>query len=399
MFRVFIENKIIIFLFIVFLLIYIIAWNRGIQLLYVIAELSLATLILSLIAPYFNLLGITASIKHPKFSHQGDTISITIDLKTSGFFGKYLLEVWLETPFSTNKKHMFFVATLHKKLPIETELLCDIRGVHKTGPLYIKTGFPLGLKVFEKVFRNAQSEVVVFPNPVDVNKFLFSIDESSIHHGDNISKRKGGNDEFVSIREYQQGDSPRHIHWPTTAKKGELIVREYQDILSSSLVIILDLNKSFDIGSNEHTTLEYAITIASSLALHALNNGYRVSLFGYGKEKIELINVIGSQNCIQILETLAYANADGDESYDAAIEHFLGFHQRGGTLILFDNGSGRVSQKLDIFSSKFFKPVLFDIKADSFKQDILNQDFEIQNHSKHSIYTLEKGCDIKRMFS
>ncbi len=394
-----VENKIIVLLFITFIVIYLIAWNRGLELLYVIAELSLATLVLSLIAPYFNILGISASIKHPKYSNQTQSVPITIELSTSSFFHKYFLEIWLKTPFSTNSEHMFFIKNLHQKFIIESELSSDVRGVHQIGPLHIQTGFPLGLKIFNKTLKDTKSEIVVFPTPLKVKKFPFSIDESSTLHGDNKSKRQGGHDEFVSVREYKQGDSPRHIHWPISAKKGELIVREYQDILSSSLIIVLDLNKDFNIGSSKETTLEYAITIASSLAIYGLDKGYSVSIFGYGKEEIKLLDIKGSHNHTEILKTLAYANCNGDESYTDAIEYFLSLQKRGGTLVLFDNGSGNVEQNIGIYTSKFSKPVLFDIEADSFKKDIFDEEFKIQNYPRYNKYTLKKGCDIKRMLS
>jgi len=391
------ENKIVISLFAVFFVIYLIAWNRGLELLYVIAELSLATLALSLIAPYFNLLGIRASIKHPRYSNQAQRIPITIELSTAGFFDKYLLEVWLQTPFSTNTNHMFFVKSLHKKLIMESELPSNLRGVHQIGPLHIQTGFPLGLKVFKKIFEDTKSEIVILPSPLKVKKFPFATDESSMLHGDNKSKRKGGHDEFISLREYKQGDSPRHIHWPVSAKKGELIVREYQDILPSNLIIILDLNKDFNRGIAQESTLEYAVTIAVSLAIYGLNKGYSVSLFGSAQEEIKLLDIKGAHNHMAILKTLAYADANGEENYSDVIASFLSLQKRGGTLVLFDNGSGNVEQNIDMYASKFSKPVLFDIDADSFQKDIFDEEFQIHNYPKYSKYRLKKGCDIERM--
>ncbi|WP_457746002.1 DUF58 domain-containing protein [Sulfurimonas sp.] len=364
-----------------------------------ISELSLATLVLSFIAPYFNILGIEASIKHPKYSTQMQSVPITIELSTSSFFNKYLLELWLITPFSTTLNHMFFIKSLNKKLIIESEIFSDVRGVHSVGPLHIESGFPLGLKVFQKVFENTKSEIVVFPTPLRVKNFPLSIDESFTLHGDKQSKRKGGHDEFVSVREYKKGDSPRHIHWPISAKKGELIVREYQDILSSNLIIILDLNEKYNVGSSKESTLEYAITIAASLAIYGLDEGYSVSLFGYGKEVIQLLDVQGSRNYTEVLEMLAYADNNGDKSYADAIEYYLRMQNRSGTLVLFDNGSGNVEKNMDNYSSKFSKVVLFDIEADSFKKDIFEKEFKTQNYLKYHKYILRKGCDIERMLS
>ena len=375
-----------------------IAWNRGIVLLYLIAALSFATLLLSFVAPYFNILGVDASIKHPKYAHQGETIPITITLRSSNFLTRYFLEVWWKTSFLEENNQMFFVTKLGDTKILKADILCEIRGTHQTGPLSIESSFPLGINSFTVVFEDTIGGVVVFPAFVPINNFAFSADESSILHGDISSLKKGGHDEFVSVREYKAGDSPRYIHWPTSAKLGELMVREYQDSLSSSLVIVLDLNKSYDIGRGKETTLEYAITIASSLALYALDHGYRVSLFGYGKEKIELLDVIGSENHIQILERLAYAKCDGEESYEEALHHLLSFHQKGGTLVLFGNGDQKLQDKLSFYSSKFFKPVLFDIIAESFVKKQSDTGFQREDSPRQSRYTLRRGCDIERMF-
>lgn len=147
------ENKIVILLFLVFITLYLIAVNRGLELLYVIAGLSLATLIVSLIAPYFNLIGLNVILKYPKYSKQKQKIPLVIELSAPSFFGKYFLEVWLKTPFCTNEEHMFFIKRLHKKLIIKSEISTDVRGVHQLGPIKIETGFPLGLKVFKKYLK------------------------------------------------------------------------------------------------------------------------------------------------------------------------------------------------------------------------------------------------------
>ncbi|QOP45673.1 DUF58 domain-containing protein [Sulfurimonas paralvinellae] len=397
MLQFFAKNKIVILLFTTFVIIYLIAVNRGIELLYVIAELSLSMLILSLIAPYFNLLGIHASLKHPKYAQQRKSMPISIELSSANFFNKFFLELWLPTPFSSNEKHMFFVKVLNSKLTIKSELSLELRGVHSIGPLIIQTGFPMGLQTFSKTFEETKGEIVVYPKPLEVIHFPFISDEYAMLYGENKSKKKGGEGEFVSIREYKRGDSPRHIHWPSSAKKGELIVREYQDFLSSSLIIMLDLDKEFNRGSFTETTLEYAISIAASLAVYGLDNGYSVSIFGKDEEEIKLIDIKGSHNQMEILKALAHVKGNGDVRYLDAVKYFHGL-KKGGTLILFDNGSGKVEQNIDLLSARSSKPVLFDIQAESFINNKTDENFTLNNHPKYNKYTLKKGCDIQRMF-
>ena len=292
---------------------------------------------------------------------------------------------------------MFFVRTLHKRFLIKSDLLCDVRGVHQVGPLHVQTGFPLGLKVFKKIFEATKSEIVVFPVPLKVKNFPMSIDESSVLLGDKRSKRRGGHDEFVSVREYKHGDSPRYIHWAISAKKGKLIVKEYQELLSSNLIIILDLNRDYNVGISKEATLEYAITIATSLAIYGLDKGFSVSLFGYGKKEIKLLNLKGLSNKTKILKALATAKSDGDNSYIDTIEYFLALQRGGGTLVFFDNGSGKVEKNIDSYMSRFSKSVLFDINAKSFRENTLDEEFKIENYQKYIKYSLKKGCDMARI--
>ena len=392
-------NKFVVLFFIVFLTIYLIAWNRGLTILYLISELSLSILLLSWVLPYFNLLGIQASISHPQHCHQEERIDILFSLDSSSFLSRYFLELWCKLPFSQQKEHMFFISQLKGKHDFKVSFVCDVRGVHKIGPLSIRTGFPLGVKEYVKIYEEDATQLIVYPKPIAIHNFSFSVDESSMLQGDYRSERKGGHDEFMAVREYRPGDSPRYIHWPISAKHGELMVREYHESLSPSLVIVLDLHKDFDVGEGKHTTLEYAVKIAASLAIFALDKGYRVSLFGYGQESLELHEVVGANNHLRILEALAYVKSDGEQDYQSALNHFLSFHQTGGTLILFDNGSSKVENQLDLFSSYFFKPVLFDIQANSFTSDDLNEDFLAQEGPRQSIYTLQKGCDFEKMFT
>ena len=390
-------NKLSIILSIVIIVMYVISWNRGITLLYLITALSLATLIISFILPYFNLLGLNISIKHPEVTYEGAEIPISITLTSSNFFNRYFLEIWWNATFSHDNNYMFFITTLHKKEVFNIKLLCDVRGEHKIGPLSIQTGFPLGIKFFNKIFEDTLGEVLVLPRFVPIHRFSFGVDELSIFYGNNRVDKKGGNDDFVSIREYKVGDSPRHIHWPASAKQDELMVREYQDSLSPRLIIVLDLHKNYTLGKGKDTTLEYAITIATSLAIYSLDKGYKVSLFGYGKKKIELVDIVGSHNKMEILESLAYAKCDGEANYEETIRDITAFNQSG-TLVLFGKGDGQLNTQMDAYSSRLFKPVLFDIRSKSFLEDVFNKNFTLEDTHKQSIYTLQKGCDIDRLF-
>jgi uncharacterized protein (DUF58 family) len=73
----------------------------------------------------------------------------------------------------------------------------------------------------------------------------------------------GESQEFIGLRDYLPGDSPRHIHWAAWARCGEPVVKEYQDEYFSRQALVLD---SFigDDGARE-SAFECAVSVAASL--------------------------------------------------------------------------------------------------------------------------------------
>ncbi len=76
----------------------------------------------------------------------------------------------------------------------------------------------------------------------------------------------------ASVRDYQIGDSLRYIHWPKSAHRGDLAVKEMELEPSGDVWIVLDLNRQAHSGQGAESTLEYAIVVAASLAAALLDS-------------------------------------------------------------------------------------------------------------------------------
>ena len=88
----------------------------------------------------------------------------------------------------------------------------------------------------------------------------------------------------ASVREYQPGDSMRIIHWPSTARQGEVYVRLFDGTPGSNSWILLDIDAGVQSGEGANSTEEHGIILAASLADRALNNRQAVGLVIYGQE-------------------------------------------------------------------------------------------------------------------
>jgi uncharacterized protein (DUF58 family) len=143
------------------------------------------------------------------------------------------------------------------------------RGLHELAPLKVSTRFPFGL--FTKGMEaDAGSRVLVFPN-----LFPVEIDEIAPRGNDGeatLVQTGQGSDPF-SVKDFQAGDNPRHIHWKSTAKRGKFMRREFSREQEPAVTI--------RVGSGPNDTadvLEERIERAASLSARFIGEGYAVAV-------------------------------------------------------------------------------------------------------------------------
>lgn len=103
-------------------------------------------------------------------------------------------------------------------------------------------------------------------------------------YGDRRTRQNLEEDPFLfrGLRDYMPGDSIRNINWKNTARHGDIVVNLYEPVQTMKAYIILDLNTA--LVSDKNNVREYAITVASSLINHFLNEGAPVSFYTNGKD-------------------------------------------------------------------------------------------------------------------
>ena len=160
---------------------------------------------------------------------------------------------------------------------VEYPLLGRVRGRFRTGPLTVRTADPFGLVQLDRQFV-ATSEVLVTPQIVPLGALRGAGGAGST--GDARPHRIGvvGQDD-VLVREYQQGDDVRRVHWRSTARRGELMVRREEQAWDPSATILLDSRAAAHAGAGIYSSLEWAVSAAASIGLHFLSDGYGIEIY------------------------------------------------------------------------------------------------------------------------
>lgn len=157
---------------------------------------------------------------------------------------------------------------------IELPRVAQRRGVYESGPAVLSCGAPFG---FMKTSRTVDlaSPLVVVPRWVELR--TFPILEPSSYPSDVLHERArtGAGEEFLGVREYRPGDSPRAVHWRTTARTGRLMVREYEEHPSARVALVLTGSEH---GSAPESSFESLVSAVASVATYALATGHPIDL-------------------------------------------------------------------------------------------------------------------------
>jgi uncharacterized protein (DUF58 family) len=190
------------------------------------------------------------------------------------------------------------------------------RGRYSLGAVDIKTSDPLG--IFPATRRLGEPrEVLVYPATLELPHFqALPRLEPGMNRRRWLASETGPG--ASRVREYTSGDSLRHIHWPTTAHTGELMVKEFDPDRASyafkNIWIVPDMSRGACLGEGDETTVEYSITIAASLAKKYLDGGKHVGMVAAGDPPCLFLPAPGEHQLDQMLRSLALMEASGKNS-------------------------------------------------------------------------------------
>ncbi len=105
--------------------------------------------------------------------------------------------------------------------------------------------------------------------------------------GDYASAILGGGMVFHEARKYVQGEPARLIDWNITARAAEPYVRVHQEERQREIVVALDVSPSMHAGFQAHTKLEYAVELAATLAVSAIDGGDRLGWVVFADRALE----------------------------------------------------------------------------------------------------------------
>jgi uncharacterized protein (DUF58 family) len=175
---------------------------------------------------------------------------------------------------------------------------------------------PFGLARLETALPVGDA-ILVYPQLEELGP-LFS--ESGAHQleGRRLLMRRPSGFDLHSVREYQDGESLRRVHWASTAKRGQLMVKELEDAPRDEAVVLLDAEASAVVGAGPTSTFELQVRCAGSILRSFARSGRRAVLVVSGAyPHVQRIHSDG--DWLRAYEVLAAVEPDGSTPVSAIL--------------------------------------------------------------------------------
>ncbi len=288
--------------------------------------------------------------------YEGDTLDLELRLKRRSGFSAYQVALTEICPLAApdQRENKLFAPVISTQTPLvfAYSVIADRRGIYHFPLLTMRSGFPFGF-FRRRGSLNIATDILIYPEVRPITRFPLLDRKLAAQRTTN---RAGYGGEVIGVRPFRSGDLPRHVHWRSTARTGQLMSKEFADEQQPTLMLILDTRFDGD-TSSKHNPFEWAVKCAVSVVDYA-NRRHIPFTLSQGDPHVPTSSTTLTWDAfLQVMARVQPASTPFDELLHAGhgtlivavipqpnIDHFIPLaaaHARGAslTVILLDNAS------------------------------------------------------------
>jgi uncharacterized protein (DUF58 family) len=285
----------------------------------VLSAVVFGTALAGAVLPMLFVGGVSIERRAPAEAFQGDEVEV--ELVVTGRSRGIRLGVDVSDSFLSPSRVEVPALARGDSVAIGTVRRATRRGPQEDARSVVRSAAPFGVAEARRVVR-PPSRTVVYPRIHRLGAVPLVAEVPTFEHSIHSAPRRGVGPEYLGIREYRTGDSMRHVHWPSTAHHGQVMVREFEREHTRRLAIVIDT--SADAG-RPVTPLDLACSVAASVAFAALGEGHGVRLVAAHDGRLEAIGRAGGPALLRWLAELApFGRLGVTEVMDRLDEHVRG---------------------------------------------------------------------------
>jgi uncharacterized protein (DUF58 family) len=264
--------------------------------------------------------------------HVGDRIRVTYTLRNTSRIPKPWLEIHNPTslPAGLPGRAISLGGRTERSWLIRTPL--TRRGHFRIEPLQIRTGDPFGF--FESSASVGSGiNVTVYPRLEPIP--LWRLPAANLDGSHAMRERTlQATPLATTVRPWAPGDAFNRIHWKSTARHGDIQVKEFDLEQTADCWIVLDLERSVQRGSGDESTVEVAVRAAAAIADKALVENRAVGMTVNAHRLAQLQPDRGGRQHLKVMQLLAAVEGDGSTPIAEALVASVPRIRRGMTAVV-----------------------------------------------------------------
>jgi uncharacterized protein (DUF58 family) len=240
---------------------------------FLVAAVIVGLLFVRIVSPTVSV----SRLLYPPAAHEGDIVVVEVHLAT----GRRLRNVYLEDTVHGLGVARFAAArtTPGQPLVARYEVMCRERGAYAVGPADVAVSDPFGLTERRSV-AGGTDRLLVYPRVETLRGFPAVRGFDPAVQSTRPTFAPYGGDDFFTLREYQVGDDLRKVHWPSSAKRDDLMIKQLEVPWQARALILLD-TRSDRYPSRD--SFEQAVRGTASAVSHLYRGGFSPELWASGR--------------------------------------------------------------------------------------------------------------------
>jgi uncharacterized protein (DUF58 family) len=196
------------------------------------------------------------------------------------------------------------------------------RGRYTLAAAELRVDDPLGLAESRTQLARTDT-LLVYPRVYELDGLFTDAGSAGGDEGRALLHRTAGYD-LHSIRDFQQGESLRRVHWRSTAKRGKLMVKELTELPRDESAVLLDGDRDSSVGAPGASSFDAQVRAAASLLNRMVEGGQRCSLVMHGQTRRRIRIRAGGGDWGSALAALAAVRADATQPLSTMLRDTLG---------------------------------------------------------------------------
>jgi uncharacterized protein (DUF58 family) len=260
-------------------------------------------------------LGLTRQI-HPLPVHEGEQVTVEVEIVAARRARNLVIEETVQGLGSVR-----FAAALtapNQRLTARYEVYCRARGIYQVGPAEASVADPFALTE-RRTALGGVDRLTVYPAVEALDGFpaLRGLDPAVQSNRPTFVPH--GGEDFFTLREYQIGDDLRKVHWPSSAKRDELMIRQLEVPWQARALVLLD-QRAERYPSPE--AFEHAVRGAASVVAHLYQGGFSPELWTTERapglrsdsrytQAMEMLATVGAAHHLDLHRTISRLRRSG----------------------------------------------------------------------------------------